>query len=935
MVLGGFAYLIDAMVKLLNKNLDINDYFDISYFFWFIKFIIKNFLMKNLEIDEHFKKYKNDRNTSNSYKSFILNNFLNARGKPQKSILLDTSFLNDSKSKSATKTRKTLLSYELLAFVCFKMLNSFERLIFDSNKKNMERLEKHRLKQLAQRHYHSGFNPNSTSSKLEYEFSNRSKANDPSQSKNLLLNSSSSSPPLKVANINYLRVFFLSLSCLYELLDCIRNHLSYLNSSRSNFYFKIREKDLAAKESTDNNSSTNKIKKYEYVTNYYEFIAYLNEFLSFEQLKQSFCMLMRFYCYNEHLYTKELIKYILLTNQLFLNTYENVYEFIKQIKLIKELEKDYQHDDSIEAASVHDGKAGSTISSIMMKKPVSYSFRKIYDLYANSDTSFIIKFVLSQFIYNDPILNRCVIDLLDSLMTKSQKREYIFHMNLALSLANIAMLENFRELDQRTKDLVANMLNEIRNLCHNKPDLANKILFDVHRSKSANNIFNNLSNLSNRKRNISKVYNNNENKIKKHYNSSKKPRLDTTTSSENLNESLRYSSSSSSTTPSNLTRSLSSSTCLDMDSSASPSSSISSLRSTSPSQGENNLSSPLSSIKHQNSGNNSIESKNKNESTNLSKELKLIIENEFLFCLFSLDAFDGQTPESFHFDQARIFRFLTNSDHLYRIFNYLIRLFESYNRIKLTSWQIYHCLLNMKFDMNDKINYIREMNEYKKTGKFCYGLNIGFSKLKDDFFRSNECINLRIVCSTSEFRDLVRKTYIKYLIENLCIKSKQIRSAIFWLYNRLRIMKSFHNYKYSHQSVTKISSSSNSKQHQQPQQQQQHHVRFSTSNSASDLLSSNPSSVVQQPVSSPSATSCIFEYKLLNFYYINKIGIPFIPFAFELQQVFHSIDFSRLLDLLGIVTSNNSFPYLPVDWLDSNSTKLNDCLLVVEKCLGI
>ena len=39
------------------------------------------------------------------------------------------------------------------------------------------------------------------------------------------------------------------------------------------------------------------------------------------------------------MYSDQLIKCILLTNQLFLNTLENVHEFINQIKLIKQLEK--------------------------------------------------------------------------------------------------------------------------------------------------------------------------------------------------------------------------------------------------------------------------------------------------------------------------------------------------------------------------------------------------------------------------------------------------------------------------------------------------------------------------------------------------------------------------------------------------------------------
>ncbi len=83
------------------------------------------------------------------------------------------------------------------------------------------------------------------------------------------------------------------------------------------------------------------------------------------------------------------------------------------------------------------------------------------------------------------------------------------------------------------------------------------------------------------------------------------------------------------------------------------------------------------------------------------------------------------------------------------------------------------------------------------------------------------------------------------------------------------------------------------------------------------------------------SVTSMFEYKLLNYYFINKIGIPFIPFAFELQQVFHSIDFSRLLNLLGIVTSNNCFPYLPISWIETNSTELAACVSLVEKCLGL
>lgn len=115
---------------------------------------------------------------------------------------------------------------------------------------------------------------------------------------------------------------------------------------------------------------------------------------------------------------------------------------------------------------------------------ISTNIKKIYDLYANTDTSFILKKVLANFEHNDPTLNRSCIDFLDGLMIECSKHENIFHMNLALSLANITLLESFRFLDQRIKDLISAILVEIRCMCKRKPQLANKILFDVHRGSS-------------------------------------------------------------------------------------------------------------------------------------------------------------------------------------------------------------------------------------------------------------------------------------------------------------------------------------------------------------------------------------------------------------------------------------------------------------------
>jgi hypothetical protein len=158
---------------------------------------------------------------------------------------------------------------------------------------------------------------------------------------------------------------------------------------------------------------------------------------------------------------------------------------------------------------------------------------------------------------------------------------------------NRSFIPSFKKLlDQRTKDLVANMLYEIHNLCRNKPDLANKILFDVHRSKTHNSFFTNLSNSNvSKKRKINNVYPSTADAKKIHQQNKKydkKPRFEVANSSENMNESLKYSSSSSSASTC-LTSSMSVCSSLQTTSS-SPISSISSLFSTT-------HSSPLSSIK--------------------------------------------------------------------------------------------------------------------------------------------------------------------------------------------------------------------------------------------------------------------------------------------------------------------------------------------------
>lgn len=233
---------------------------------------------------------------------------------------------------------------------------------------------------------------------------------------------------------------------------------------------------------------------------------YLNEFINFDELKQSFAMFMRFYAYNPHVYSDSLVKTLIICNQHFLNTYKNVHELVRQAQA-REQERvlattgrggaggggsNAAAAGGSGAENVSDTNAtknSSTVSSFAAIAAEPYnmsSIKKIYDLYANTDTSFILKKVLTTFEHNDPVLNRSCIDFLDGLMIECSRHEKLFHMNLALSLANITLLESFRFLDQRIKDLISAILVEIRCMCKRKPRLANKILFDVQHHDSSN-----------------------------------------------------------------------------------------------------------------------------------------------------------------------------------------------------------------------------------------------------------------------------------------------------------------------------------------------------------------------------------------------------------------------------------------------------------------
>ena len=427
-------------------------------------------------------------------------------------------------------------------------------------------------------------------------------------------------------------------------------------------------------------------------------------------------------------------------------------------------------------------------------------------------------------------------------MNKSTKRKKLFNMNLALALTRIASGEDFQNLEQKTKNFVSRMLMEIKNVYRHDINLTNKILFDMHYLHKNENL-NRISRIQKR-----------------------------------VNESPRAVSQAS-----NLT--------------TTSTSSWSSLRSTSNKSRDSTSDSSLS-----NSADDEIDDAqsflnekellfSKNQSP---KDIRTLIESEFVFCLNSLNAF-VKTGCNKTINPKKIYNFIVKNDNLYRIFTYLVKLFESLNK-KMTSWEIYCHLIKMKFQ-NEIID-----NSFGKSSNFEYAQNSNDSDKNKYFFKSKEYINLRVACSTEEFRRQLKEAYVKYLIEKLCTKSKRTRAAVYWMFNRLRRIKYYLLNKLDMSSILK--------------------KRHTRSRSTTDI---NLNFM-------PPSTFSLFEIKLLSFYHLNKLGIPFIPFAYEMQQVFHSVDFSHLLDTLGIARSPIRFPYLPIEWL-SDIYKLNDCINLVEKCL--
>jgi len=177
---GSFAHIVTQTLQhqTTNKPGSNDPHTEISYFLWLIKFVVANFVLKRLEPSA----------------SATLSTPTRSNEMPDKKMKFEKTFFNDTKLNAAVITKRTLLSYDLLAFLSFSMLSNFERLLFESNTQNMTLL------------------------KVFY----------PKKSAEPQLQSARQ----KLVNARSLNLFYLSVSCVYEIIECINLHLEYLNSSQ-------------------------------------------------------------------------------------------------------------------------------------------------------------------------------------------------------------------------------------------------------------------------------------------------------------------------------------------------------------------------------------------------------------------------------------------------------------------------------------------------------------------------------------------------------------------------------------------------------------------------------------------------------------------------------------------------------------------------------
>jgi len=184
----------------------------------------------------------------------------------------------------------------------------------------------------------------------------------------------------KLVNKNFLNLLYLSIYCLYEIMNCIQQHLVYVKTND----YKTKNQDLITLDTIINSKDNDE--------NFFEqeaqFLVYLHEFLNFEDLKQSFSIIIRFYCYNEHVYTSPLIKAIMLSNENFLKTFELISQYLKESELKGDIvEKDHESD--LELSATNASSKSFTLVSTLIEK--HKSIQDVYNLFYNADTSYMLQ----------------------------------------------------------------------------------------------------------------------------------------------------------------------------------------------------------------------------------------------------------------------------------------------------------------------------------------------------------------------------------------------------------------------------------------------------------------------------------------------------------------------------------------------------------------
>lgn len=195
---GAFANIVSRTIHLqtATRSREVDTYTDVSYLLWLIKFIVANFVTKRLESQS--PTPPRSRLSSKSSRADASNTPNEQRTIEDTDKKFEKTFLNDTNSPAAVATKRTLLSFDLLAFLTFCMLNNFEKLLFNSNAQNMAMLLR-----MQKRHVVT-----------------------PPASQTAV------APCRKLVNTRSLKLFYLSVSCVYEIIECINLHLEYLNSSQ-------------------------------------------------------------------------------------------------------------------------------------------------------------------------------------------------------------------------------------------------------------------------------------------------------------------------------------------------------------------------------------------------------------------------------------------------------------------------------------------------------------------------------------------------------------------------------------------------------------------------------------------------------------------------------------------------------------------------------